>query len=600
MFKPTDRQMSLDSPVLQLPDGAARRLRSSWAEPFQRKVLPILLGAEDDFADLYSDVGRPNWSTARLLGICYLQELYDMDDQRALDSLAFDVRWQHALGVTAEESYLSRRSLVGFRTRLVEVDPEMTKLRELFDCIADAALAALGRSSSRQRMDSTLVCSNITVRGRVDLFRKTLLHFLRGLSKQWPQKLERLDSELVALVEAAETKWFSAPTGEKRRILLATLARWLLDVRDAFATDEAVVADERYQLVCRVLDEHCEVSDGPDGDDGGDGGGDSAEQGSGDCTTSAASSSPKRIKLRRKQGTAGTALQSPYDPDATYGHKGKGYHVHVSETCGHGVTEVITDYEINGANEHDSTKADSILGRLVALGRSPETMYADGGYANGGNILAAAEMGIDLRAPVTRAKLPGDMVGRDQFEFDDKTGDVIGCPKGHPPIRHALRSTGRCHTRHAYFDGRTCEACELLGRCVVRKPNNGKRGSYHLDIEPNLRERDEALARQADRDWWLDYRIRSGVEGTPSELKRTHGMRKLRVRGGSRVALAIALKITACNIKRWLKAAVALERAVLGPDAVTSGHECVITLCGRTREGNARHESDEQPGSLAA
>ena len=124
--------------------------------------------------------------------------------------------------------------------------------------------------------------------------------------------------------------------------------------------------------------------------------------------------------------------------------------------------------------------------------------------------------------------------------------------------------------------------------------------SYHLDIEPNLRERDEALARQADRDWWLDYRIRSGVEGTPSELKRTHGMRKLRVRGGSRVALAIALKITACNIKRWLKAAVALERAVLGPDAVTSGHECVITLCGRTREGNARHESDEQPGSLAA
>ena len=143
MFKPTSRQRTLFEPEQRLGDSQRRRLKGTWAEGFHAKVLPVLLDAEEDFAPLYSDAtGRPNWSAARMVGICVLQEMLDLDDQSALDCLSFDVRWQHALGLEPESAYLSRRSLVEFRSRLAAHDPEMKSLRSLFERIGKTALQA--------------------------------------------------------------------------------------------------------------------------------------------------------------------------------------------------------------------------------------------------------------------------------------------------------------------------------------------------------------------------------------------------------------------------------------------------------------------------
>ena len=73
--------------------------------------------------------------------------------------------------------------------------------------------------------------------------------------------------------------------------------------------------------------------------------------------------------------------------------------------------------------------------------------------------------------------------------------------------------------------------------------------------------RDLALASQRDAAWWDRYKIRSGIEATMSELKRGHGLGKLRVRRAPRVLLAVGLKVTACNVKRWLRAVSMPERA---------------------------------------
>jgi len=60
---------------------------------------------------LYGTTGRPNFSVARLLGLCPLQEWNDLSDQEALDTFNFDVRSRYALDVNDDEDYLSRRSL---------------------------------------------------------------------------------------------------------------------------------------------------------------------------------------------------------------------------------------------------------------------------------------------------------------------------------------------------------------------------------------------------------------------------------------------------------------------------------------------------------
>jgi len=49
------------------------------------------------------------------------------------------------------------------------------------------------------------------------------------------------------------------------------------------------------------------------------------------------------------------------------------------------------------------------------------------------------------------------------------------------------------------------------------------------------------------------YAMRAGIEGTNSELKRAHGMGRLRVRGQPAVEFAVFMKVLACNVKRCVK-----------------------------------------------
>lgn len=626
MFRATDRQIPLWHVAARLPESAKGRLRASWAEGFQTKVLPILLVEEATFGGAYDLCeGRPNWSVARMLGVLVLQDLNDLDDRAALDALTFDARWQHALSIEPEVAYLSRRSLVDFRSRLVRLDPEMKLVRRLFEKVGDAAINDLGVKIGKQRIDSTLVTSNIRTRGRGDLFRKTLEHFLAGLKQHWPDRLERLNPEVRAWSDDDGEGWFARGNQgrAKARKLLTKLAGWLHEVRVVFARDEPVVADERYQLVVRVLNEHCEVlpSAVADGDDrvvvsepddaasqhtvgqnatgSPSPGNDVDEQpethpvpesepskaaqtrpplasnavapdGAPDVTQNSgqnAMSGPGSVVIRKTQLHPGSSLQSPFDPDAGYGTKGAGYLVHVAETCGNDGAEVITDFEVTGAGCGDKGKTTDALERLDTAGRLPEVLFADGGFTTGEATLEAEKLGVKLHAPANLGRLPEGTIGREQFRFTEAGDEVFACPAGYAPLRHAVRSTHSNRSRspavHAYFDGQRCRACPFHGRCVARPPNNGKSGNYHLEMTANLRARDQCMAEQSTQPWWDAYRIRSGIEATNSELKRAHGFGRLRVRRYARVTLAIACKLIACNVKRWLRV------AAKGPERVT-------------------------------
>jgi hypothetical protein len=166
-------------------------------------------------------------------------------------------------------------------------------------------------------------------------------------------------------------------------------------------------------------------------------------------------------------------------------------------------------------------------------------------------------------APVNRSRLPDEVMGLDQFEFD-KNGHVFKCPAKQEPIDHRMRSANnkKGKSLHAIFDGDTCRKCSKLDRCPVRAPNHRQRGcgprdtigDFRLEISPQLCLRDKMYATQQTQQWKQRYKIRSGIEATMSELKRSHGMGKLRVRRFSKVCFAVACKVIACNIKRWAMA----------------------------------------------
>ena len=113
-------------------------------------------------------------------------------------------------------------------------------------------------------------------------------------------------------------------------------------------------------------------------------------------------------------------------------------------------------------------------------------------------------------------------------------------------------------------------------------------GDFRLEITPELRLRDEMYALQQTTEWKNRYRIRAGIEATASELKRSHGIGRLRVRRLAKVCFAIACKITACNIKRWARALKRLLHGCLWPFCVSVR---LISAC--FFEGTAyRYESE--------
>jgi hypothetical protein len=310
-------------------------------------VLPILFRKEDDYAMLYGKTGRPNFSVARLLGLCLLQEWNDLSDQEALDTFSFDVRWRYALDVDDDEDYLSRRSLVEFRRRLAAKDPEMKLVRAVFDTIRDSAIDALGLSVAHQRLDSTHSISNIRLRGRLALFSNTLTLFLKSLGTD---HFSRVPAAIQEWHATEPEGWFGlGPAGQK--VKLEELAQYLYELMVIFEKDDL---GEPYPLLTRLFSEQCACSrENPE--------------------------EPSKIQVKKK--TEGATLQSPYDPDASYGHKGPGYSLHLTETCNNdGKHEIITDYAIHGAARSDMGKALSVLERLDDAGCKPDTLFADGGY----------------------------------------------------------------------------------------------------------------------------------------------------------------------------------------------------------------------------
>jgi hypothetical protein len=388
----------------------------------------------------------------------------------------------------------------------------------------------------------------------VALFTNTLSLFLKSLDVG---QLSRVPKAIKEWHSSEPEGWFGLGPAEQT-VKLQELAQYLYELIVIFEKDDELTGGEPYQLLKRLFSEQCELTnDNPSG-----------EQSS-------------RVQVKKK--SEGAALQSPYDPAASCGHKGPGYSLQMAETCNNSKTEIITDYEVHGAARSDIGKALPVIERLDAAGLKPKTLFADGGYPSVPSASKVIEQGIEFVTPVNRSRLSDDVVGRDRFQFDSN-GFATKCPMGNSPIDHRILSGNNSTRRslHAIFDGNACRSCTMLDQCPVRAPNHRNQGcqardtvgDFRLEITPELRLRDQMYAVQQTTEWKNRYRIRAGIEATNSELKRSHGIGRLRVRRMAKVCFAVACKLTACNIKRWAKAHWALKGTL---------EVCISSVCIRVK-----------------
>ncbi len=366
-FRRTDPQRSLLESEFLLPAKKRRLLEESWAIPFRDVVLPLV--NEDLFRDAFKEGGRPNVPIRMLVGLHLLKEWNDLTDAQVIENLQFNLLWHSALGQTAESADVCQKTLHNFRQRMLALDVS----KQMFDDIAAGLVEKSKLSTAMQRLDSTHVISNIAVLTRLKLLTETVLVLLRALRRDQPAHLEALPEGYRERYLDREGYFADARKDEVPR-RLGQVSRDMHQLIERFDEVEEVVALDAFTIMQRVFSEQCEVVETPK---------------EGDVEPDA----PTEVTAQPKEPkeVSANSVQSPHDPDATYGHKGKGYEGQLAETCDPDDDyRIVTHVSVNGAHESDKHATLSVIDALDEAGMKSDTLLADTAYSGGENLVEAA------------------------------------------------------------------------------------------------------------------------------------------------------------------------------------------------------------------
>jgi hypothetical protein len=292
MFRETPPQRPLFTVEAQREATKRARLERTWAHQFRRYALPLI--DERQFARYFDPAnGRPNKSIRLVVSVLVLKEMFDLTDVEALWQLEWNTAWHYALDLTPEEAHLCQKTLHNHRQFLLADDLGAG----LFAATTARLLQAAGLRTGRPRQDSTHLLPYIKVLTRLGLFCETLTHFLEVLRHEHPRRCGQIEAELRDRYLDREG-YFADARGSEAPRRLTQAALYVYRLVQQFATHQAVTRLSAYGLLARLYAEQC---------------------------VPPTSEAPVHIEL--VEPVRSDARQSPADPDATYGHKGKGYEV---------------------------------------------------------------------------------------------------------------------------------------------------------------------------------------------------------------------------------------------------------------------------------
>lgn len=537
MFRKNTRhlQIPLTSHVDELPEPLRERLQNSWADTFYREFFCRL--NEEPFAVLYADIpSRPNVPVNVLVGLEFLKAANGWTDEEMYNEFCYNVQVRYALGYRhLGEGYFDLRTLYYFRERLARHMQETGEnlLEQAFEQVTDEQLQAFSLRTGKQRMDSTLLASNIRQMGRVQLLVTVLQRVWRMLTEEDQQRYADLFApylkghagQYVYRLKKDDLPVHLQRIGEEMRRLLREL--------------EAAYGDRpTYHVLARVFAEHFRLE-------------------------------PEGLQVKEASELSASSLQSPDDLEATYREKGgeghRGYVANLTETCDpENPVQLITKVQVAPNTTDDTALLAEALPDLKAR-TGVETLFTDGGFGSPDNDVLLAEHQVTLVQTAIRGR-PRDPA---RFYLDDFQVQPDGsglperaiCPLGKAGIVRPSRS-GKAFV--AVFAGEACAGCAERARCpVVARKRSG---------EFVLRFTAEDLRRagrrcQARRYQGAGRNLRAAIESTVRSVKHPFAGGKVPVRGRFRVACMVIGSAAVTNVRR-------LHRFLQGrcrPQAVTKG-----------------------------
>lgn len=478
--------------------------------------------SDEEFADLYSQEGRPAISPVLLAIVLIFAYLERLSDRQVVEALRMRLDWKYALHLPLEYGGFDFSVLSEFRDRMIQHEAEKRVFEKMLGQMQEIGLL---KRRGRQRSDSMAMLTKMRTLNRVERVAETLRVAARALVKadpEWssevlPPSWEERYGERIVFERLSEVE---------RKQLESTVGadgQWLLKrLRDEHTPKELAQLPE-VELLASVWEQQFEEVEGQ-----------------------VVFQEAGKYDGRRQ-------IQSPHDPEARYSKKGSqrwiGDKVQLTESDDEGVPHLITDIAVTDSVEPDCNVLPEIHSRLAGQQLLPEEHQVDNGYMSVSNLLACDELGIDLIGPVAtnhspQAKLPGGLT-KDQFRIDWEAGTAI-CPANHLAVGK-LQSDGN---KRFHFAKKVCTACSLRPLCCTGKGGRTITAGRH---DERLQ---AARARQKTEAFRETYRKhRGGVEGTLSAAVRGHGLRVGRYIGQAKRHLQAIFTGIAINLRRaanWL------------------------------------------------
>jgi len=477
--------------------------------------------SDEQFIELYANEGRPGINPVLLSLVTVFQFLEKLPDRAAAEMAVMRMDWKYALRQPLDWRGFHYSDLCNFRKRLLGQGQESMVFEHLLDYLRERGLV---RAGGKQRTDTTHILGAVKQLGDIEVIGEGVrlaISELMSTDAKWV--MQHLPASFIKSykrpmpnyrMSKQELETFIQETGEE--------ARWLLDQVALCGSVEmqqlptvlqlARIWEDQYQYV-NEPDCHCLV----------------ARQGK-DCIVD--------------------RLRTPHDPEATFGAKRDknwvGYKVHITESLEQ--PRLVVDVTLSdAAASRDVNDLADIQQQVIDRELCPAQHYVDQGYTSGEQIVHSQQRGIDLRGAV-RSDTRGKPAGFRSSDFKvDIENEQATCPAGRQHHRW-VPTTGNTDNYVAIqvFFGRQCLSCPFFGpgRCTTSPAGRHLSLNAYHDVIQARRQEQQAQTFQ------LEMRARAGIEGTISEMVRTHGLRRARYRGRSKVSLQMLFTATATNLKR--------------------------------------------------
>jgi len=480
-----------------------------------------------DFERMYSEVGRGAVHPVVLSLVTVFQFLENIPDRVAAQRTVARMDWKYALHMPLDWKGFHYSDLCNFRKRLLKYEAEKLIFEKVLEWVR--SLGFLNKYG-KQRTDSTHFLGAVERLSRLELVWETLRLALRAIQAeagQWYGK--QIPSAFHEAYVERQSSWRLSKQEVKAEMLQAGKdGYWLLD-RLEESTVPWVLELREVKTLCSVWEQQFEREE-----------------------------DETKTRPPSGRGKGKELVVTPHDPEARWSEKrGKdwvGYRLQATESAEDKVTQqFITDIDLVAANQDDSEVVDEIQERLEERGLKPQEHDVDQGYTSGPNLAHSAARGIALLGPVAQ-DTAGKPEGYKQsdFELDFETKQAI-CPQGKIAPKWYERPSeedDRYVGAEIQFKNQ-CEGCPVRARCAP-----GKCGRT-LKVSPYYRHLQQRRAEQETEIFKERYKRRAAIEGTISEVTRTHGGRRARYRGHAKARLQVLLIGAAVNLKRLARALTA-------------------------------------------